>query len=75
MAKPVFGALLIWGHRNIEPGRLGSKSSSCLFSILRSPLAVHIRDYEDAPYSQANIEKSNGHSNNPDSAVTSGAAV
>lgn len=25
MAKPVFGALLIWGHRNIEPGRLGSK--------------------------------------------------
>jgi len=23
MAKPVFGALLIWGHRNIEPSRLG----------------------------------------------------
>lgn len=23
LAKPVFGALLIWGHRNIDPGRLG----------------------------------------------------
>lgn len=25
MAKPVFGALLLWGHRNIDPGRLGSE--------------------------------------------------
>lgn len=25
MAKPVFGALLLWGHRNIEPARLGRK--------------------------------------------------
>jgi len=24
-AKPVFGALLIWGHRGIDPARLGSK--------------------------------------------------
>jgi len=23
LAKPIFGALLIWGHRNIEPERLG----------------------------------------------------
>lgn len=23
MAKPVFGALLIWGHRGIDPNRLG----------------------------------------------------
>lgn len=23
LAKPVFGALLLWGHRNIEPARLG----------------------------------------------------
>lgn len=22
-AKPVFGALLLWGHRNIDPARLG----------------------------------------------------
>ena len=23
LAKPVFGALLIWGHRDIDPSRLG----------------------------------------------------
>ncbi|KAL8848742.1 MAG: hypothetical protein Q9221_006213 [Calogaya cf. arnoldii] len=33
MAKPVFGALLLWGHRNIEPARLG----------------LHIRDYDEDP--------------------------
>ena len=25
LAKPVFGALLLWGHRNIDPARLGRK--------------------------------------------------
>jgi bacteriorhodopsin len=25
LAKPVFGALLIWGHRNIDPERIGMK--------------------------------------------------
>ncbi len=33
MAKPVFGALLLWGHRNIDPARLG----------------LHIRDYDEDP--------------------------
>ncbi|KAF2727360.1 family A G protein-coupled receptor-like protein [Polyplosphaeria fusca] len=33
LAKPVFGALLIWGHRNIDPARLG----------------LAIKDYEDDP--------------------------
>ncbi|KAL8714145.1 MAG: hypothetical protein Q9220_001873 [cf. Caloplaca sp. 1 TL-2023] len=33
MAKPVFGALLLWGHRGIDPARLG----------------LHIRDYDDDP--------------------------
>ncbi|KAL8806821.1 MAG: hypothetical protein Q9182_001081 [Xanthomendoza sp. 2 TL-2023] len=33
MAKPVFGALLLWGHRSIDPARLG----------------LHIRDYADDP--------------------------
>lgn len=33
MAKPVFGALLLWGHRNIDPSRLG----------------LHFSDYDDAP--------------------------
>ena len=32
MAKPVFGILLLWGHRNIDPAVLG----------------LHIRDYDDA---------------------------
>ncbi|MBO1764723.1 bacteriorhodopsin [Escherichia coli] len=31
LAKPVFGALLLWGHRNIDPARLG----------------LQIRDYND----------------------------
>ena len=35
LAKPVFGALLLWGHRNIDPARLG----------------LHIRDYDDDPAS------------------------
>ncbi len=29
MAKPVFGALLLWGHRSIDPNRLGSKYFVC----------------------------------------------
>lgn len=33
MAKPVFGGLLLWGHKNIDPARLG----------------LHIRDYGDDP--------------------------
>ncbi|KAF2477197.1 family A G protein-coupled receptor-like protein [Lindgomyces ingoldianus] len=33
LAKPVFGALLLWGHRSIDPARLG----------------LQIRDYEDDP--------------------------
>ena len=33
MAKPVFGAILLFGHRNIDPGRLG----------------LHIRDYDEDP--------------------------
>jgi len=34
LAKPVFGALLLFGHRNIDPASLG----------------LVIRDYDDAPY-------------------------
>lgn len=35
LAKPVFGALLIWGHRGIDPARLGSKfySIASLFAL------------------------------------------
>lgn len=33
MAKPVFGTLLLWGHRNIDPARLGSKFPVSLWEI------------------------------------------
>jgi len=36
MAKPVFGALLLWGHRNIDPATLG----------------LQIRDYQDTPLNE-----------------------
>jgi len=38
LAKPVFGALLLFGHRNIDPASLG----------------LVIRDYEDAPLREKN---------------------
>jgi len=47
-AKPVFGALLLWGHRNIDPARLG----------------MRIRTYDEEPTVHAGYhgEKStNGH--------------
>lgn len=37
-AKPIFGALLIWGHRGIDPARLG----------------LHIRDYDDKEFAVRN---------------------
>ena len=44
-AKPVFGALLLWGHRNIDPARLG----------------LHIRDYtHDSAVEKAAKESNNG---------------
>ncbi|KAI9720718.1 MAG: ion channel activity [Chrysothrix sp. TS-e1954] len=47
MAKPVFGALLLWGHRGIDPARLG----------------LHIRDYADASAvsEKPTIGNTNGH--------------
>ncbi|QIW99272.1 hypothetical protein AMS68_004790 [Peltaster fructicola] len=42
-AKPVFGALLLFGHRNIDPARLG----------------LHIRDYDDKDFSVRNTNKQN----------------
>jgi len=41
IAKPVFGALLIWGHRNIDPSDLG----------------LRIRDYEETAKHGVNTEK------------------
>lgn len=55
LAKPVFGALLLWGHRDIDPARLG----------------LHIRDYANDPavtsstkgHDESFAHATNGHSN------------
>lgn len=55
LAKPVFGALLLWGHRNIDPALLGSKSSSLYLVSQQLTFfneIVHIRDYDDSPSSR-----------------------
>jgi len=47
-AKPVFGALLLFGHRNIDPARLG----------------LSIRDYDDDPAVHGGIKgEKHGHGN------------
>lgn len=51
-AKPIFGALLLWGHRNIDPARLGRMFIRCFLSIFRRLIfvrTVHVRDYGDDP--------------------------
>ncbi|KAI4157855.1 MAG: hypothetical protein L6R39_000584 [Caloplaca ligustica] len=58
MAKPVFGALLLWGHRNIEPSRVG----------------LHIRDYTEQPshlgdHAGVHGEKSDGLAHNGNTAA------
>ncbi|TKA64178.1 hypothetical protein B0A55_12315 [Friedmanniomyces simplex] len=51
-AKPVFGALLIWGHRGIDPARLG----------------LYIHDYDEKDHavdgSHKRTDGTNGHTNN-----------
>jgi len=47
LAKPVFGALLIWGHRNIDPAVLG----------------LHIRAYDEVPALPRDLEKSRHYDN------------
>ncbi|PSK34921.1 Opsin-1 [Elsinoe australis] len=58
LAKPVFGALLIWGHRNIDPARLG----------------LHIHDYSEKDAFIKNPKEEHGpnvHPNNTNG-VTNG---
>jgi len=45
LAKPVFGALLLFGHRNIAPARLG----------------LHIRDYDDDPAVHGGVRGEKSH--------------
>lgn len=57
-AKPVFGALLIWGHRGIDPARLG----------------LHIHDYDekDVAVHERKNGHSNGVTNGSAAAATNG---
>ncbi|KAF2757286.1 family A G protein-coupled receptor-like protein [Pseudovirgaria hyperparasitica] len=58
LAKPVFGAMLIFGHRNIEPARLG----------------LHIRDYDEpiAGAAASHAEKKAAHHNGTSNGHTNG---
>ncbi|MCJ1435756.1 ion channel activity [Xylographa pallens] len=59
LAKPVFGALLLWGHRNINPAELG----------------LHIHDYDEMPNAYGVREKTgvhNGVHNGVNNGVTNG---
>ncbi len=47
LAKPVFGILLLWGHRNIDPASLG----------------LIIRDYDDLPVHEKNAAVGHHHGN------------
>lgn len=57
LAKPVFGALLIWGHRKIEPARLG----------------LNIQDYDDDTMVNEKHDARNGPTNGHSTGVTTGA--
>ncbi|KAI7536081.1 family A G protein-coupled receptor-like protein [Hortaea werneckii] len=66
LAKPVFGALLIWGHRGIDPSRLG----------------LHIHDYDEknvAIHGEKNgtngHANGNGHTNGHTNGNTNGETV
>lgn len=58
LAKPVFGALLIWGHRNIDPASVG----------------LYIRDYteDDAAYREKGVGRHHGTNNGASNGVTDG---
>ncbi|KAL9603235.1 MAG: hypothetical protein Q9219_001254 [cf. Caloplaca sp. 3 TL-2023] len=59
LAKPVFGALLLWGHRNIDPARLG----------------LHVRDYEDDPATTSGTHAAEHGEKQKDGVATDGAAT
>lgn len=81
MAKPVFGTLLLWGHRNIEPARLGSKYFHPSNRSYSNNHAVNIRDYDEAPLASSTREKPlNGHNtgviaSDGNTATTTGAST
>ena len=80
LAKPVFGALLLWGHKDIDPARLGREFCTCVRVIEVLIMTVHIRDYEEAPPYTEKMDPSRGHTNgtngtDANTATTTGASV
>lgn len=59
IAKPVFGALLLWGHRNIDPARLG----------------LRIRDIDERIFPDGPNKTTSGHGARNNTATASGANV
>lgn len=59
LAKPVFGALLIWGHRGIDPARLG----------------LHIHDYDEKDGVVNEKKVADGVTNGGSNGVTDGNAT
>ena len=72
LAKPVFGALLIWGHRGIDPTRLGLYIHDY---DEKDPAAKVEKNMSPAGATGSNFQP-NGHSNgtatNHDTGITSG---
>ena len=64
-AKPVFGALLLWGHRGIDPGRLGCKYYlKHLWWDSTDQCSVNIRDYDDDPAIHGGVHSREKNGNN-----------
>ncbi|KAF2240389.1 family A G protein-coupled receptor-like protein [Trematosphaeria pertusa] len=58
LAKPVFGALLIWGHRNIDPGMLG-----LAIKDYEGDVAVHGRSEKGGRQAEPVVPANDGHAN------------
>lgn len=57
MAKPVFGALLLWGHKGIDPRRLGLHFRD----YTSDPIAMHGDNNAEKKTNSAPVPTSNGH--------------
>jgi hypothetical protein len=79
-AKPIFGALLIWGHRDIDPARLGlaikDYDGDALIHEKQRPVSVisASSDFANARLPQATVHPSNVASNGHNGDHTNGAA-
>jgi len=79
LAKPVFGAILIFGHRNIDPARLGllikdyAGEDAAVSQAQHTALGNHTDSHQ--VHGDKKIESSNGHSNGTNGAATTETTV